>query len=340
LSVVEIENPVVTVLRLIESRLRVVKDDGGLARVLCTQANYDRELLKDYDAQITVSKTADPCLPQKHTLDGKLRRRIYSLRATIITVDKPTPSSDVGRVMRDKVLEQLLLIIPENRNLPYRTIYNFYPLDSTSTTHKAYDAAATSELEPSNTAWAELPNLEYSKLWSSDDLRHSKSASNINELTFMLFRFKVGSKAGETRNEPRKQCLTRIVLSFEGFGTAPMGNGVTFKVWDNVAGTWTNPQSSISETDETTTITLTSNLTNYVNEDGYLFLLAQTIHSSDGNTPAVLHCDFVQATIDVRGVTFCDVHSYRDVDVVDVKPFLFKEEIIIVAWLFESIAIS
>jgi hypothetical protein len=42
----------------------------------------------------------------------------------------------------------------------------------------------------------------------------------------------------------------------------------------------------------------------------------------------------------VRGVTFCDVHSYRDVDVVDVKPFLYKEEIILVAWLFESIAIS
>ena len=82
LSVVEFENPVVTVLRLIESRIRVVKDDGGLANIKCSQANYDRELLKDIDAQITVSKTTDPCLTQKHTLDGKLRRRIYSLRAT------------------------------------------------------------------------------------------------------------------------------------------------------------------------------------------------------------------------------------------------------------------
>ena len=340
MSVAEFENPVVTVLRLIESRLRVVKDDGGLARVLCSQANYDRELLKDYDAQITVSKTADPCQQQKHTLDGKLRRRIYFLRATVTTVDKPVPSSDVGRVVRDKVLEQLLLIIPENRNLPYRTFYNFYPLDSTSATHKAYDAAATSELEPANAVWAELPNAEYAKLWSSDDIRHSKSASNINEHAFMLFRFKIGIKSGEARNEPRKQCLKRVVLSFEGYGTAPMGNGLTFKVWDNVAGTWANPQSSISETDETTTITLTSNLTSYVDEHGYLFLLAQTIHSSDGNTPAVLHCDFVQVTIDVRGITFCDVHSYRDVDVVDVKPFLYKEEVIIVAWLFESVAIS
>jgi hypothetical protein len=336
----EAENPVLTVLRLIESRLRVVRDDEGLASVLCSQANYDRELLKDYDAQITLSKTSEPCQAQKHTLDGKLRRRIYSLRATIVTIDKPSLSADVGRVMRDKVLEQLLLIIPENRNLPYRTIYNFYPIDSTSATHKAYEATATAEIEPSNAIWAELQNEEYSKLWGSDDVRHSKSASGINEHAFMLFRFKIGIKAGENRNEPRKQCLKRIVLSFEGFGTAPMGNGLTFKIWNNAAGTWTNPQSSISETDETTTITLTSNLTNIVNENGYLFLLAQTIHSSDGNTPAVLYCDFVQATIDVRGITFCDVQSYRDVDVVDIKPFLYKEEIQIVAWLFESIAIS
>ena len=336
----ELENPVITVLRLIESRLRVVKDDGGLARVLCSQANYDRELLKDYDAQITVSKTADPCLPQKHTLDGKLRRRIYSLRATITTIDKSTPSSDVGRVMRDKVLEQLLLIVPENRNLPYRTIYNFYPLDSTSATHKAYDAAAMGEVEPSNVVWAELPNMEYSTLWGSDDVRHSKSTNGTGECAFMIFSFKIGSKAGEFRNELRKQCLERVLLAFEGFATAPQGNGVTLKVRDTISGAWSNAQVGSSGTDETVNITLTSNLTNYVDADGFLYLMARTTNPSDGVSPATLYCDFVQATVDVRGITFCDVHSYRDVDVTDVKPFLYKEEIIIVAWLFESIAIS
>jgi hypothetical protein len=336
----ELENPVVTILRLIESRLRVVKDDGGLARVLCSQANYDRELLKDYDAQITISKTTEPCQQQKHTLDGKLRRRIYSLRGTITTTDKPAPNSDVGRVMRDKVLEQLLLIVPENRNLPYRTIYNFYPIDSTSATHKVYDAAATSELEPSNASWTELPSSEYANLWGSDDLRHSKSANGNGEYPFMLFRFKIGSKAGETRNEPRKQCLKRVVLSFEGFGTTPEGNGVILKVWDNLADAWNNSLTGSAGTDETLNLTLTSDLANYVNSDGFLYMLARTTNPSDGVSPAVLYCDFVQATVDVRGVTFCDVHSYRDVDVTDVKPFLFKEEIQIVAWLFESIAIS
>ena len=335
----EVENPVITVLRLIESRIRVVKDDGGLARILCSQANYDRELLKDYDAQITVSKTSEPCQTQKHTLDGKLRRRIYSLRATVTTVDKPS-SSDVGRVMRDKVLERFLVIVPENRNLPGRTVYNFYPIDSTSTTHKAYSAASTAEPEPLNAAWAELTNPEYANLWGSDDVRHSKSATGNGEFAFMLFRFKIGAKTGESRNEARKQCLKRVVLAFEGFGLSPTGNGVTLKVWDNLAGAWSNPQTGVSGTDETLTITLTSNLTNYVNDDGFLYLMARTTNPSNGVSPASLYCDFVQATVDVRGITFCDVHSYRDVDVTDVKPFLYKEEIVIVAWLFESVAIS
>jgi len=336
----EVENPVITVLRLIESRIRVVKDDGGLARVLCSQANYDRELLKDIDAQITISKTSEPCQQQKHTLDGKLRRRIYSLRATITAVDKPSPNADVGRVLRDKVLEQLLLIIPENRNLPNRTVFYYYPLYDTSTTHKAYDATAEGEPQPTSVFWSELDNSEYPKLWASDDNRHSISASAQNMVAFMLFRFKIGAKTGEARNEPRKQCLKRVVLSFEGFGLSPLGNGVTLKVWDDAAGVWSNAQSGVSDTDETLTVTLTSNLTNYVNDDGFLYLLARTTNPSDGVSPAVLSCDFVQATVDVHGITFCDVHSYRDVDVVDVKPFLYKEEITIVAWLFESIATS
>jgi hypothetical protein len=129
-------------------------------------------------------------------------------------------------------------------------------------------------------------------------------------------------------------------LAFEGFGLAPSGNGVTIKVWDNTSGAWGNSQSGSSATDETLSINLTENLTNYVDADGYLCLMAKTTNPSDGVSPAVLYCDFVQATVDVRGITFCDIQSYRDVDVVDVKPFLYKEEIVIVAWLFESIAIS
>lgn len=340
MSVAEFENPVTTVLRLIESRLRVIKDDGGLARISCSQAHFDRELLKDYDAQITISKTADSCLAQKHSLDGKLRRRIYSLRATIVAVDKSIPGAEAGRVIRDKTLEQILLIIPENRNLPYRTTYNFYPLDATSVSHKAYSAAAVSELAPSNTGWVELANDDYENLWNSNNLSFSTTATGSNEFAMVLFRFKVGAKVGEARNEPREQCLKRLVLLFEGYGLGPGGNGVTFKVWDHVAAGWSEVAVGYAGSDETLIHTLTSNLTDYVDSNGYLYILTRTTNPSNGVTPATLSCDFVQTTIDVRGITFCDIHSYKDIDVTDVKPSIYKEEIILTAWLFEAVAVS
>lgn len=336
----ETENPVITVLRLIESHLRVVKDDGGLATVLCSQANYNRELLKDYDAQITVSKTTAPCQHQKHTLDGKLRRRIYSIRATVTTVDKSTVNAENGRVMRDKVIEQLLLIIPQNRNIPNRTLFHYYPLYDNSITQKVYDTTAEQEPKPTSTNWIELTNTKYPKLWTSDDNRHTTTTTKTNEHPFMLFRFKISPKTEDPRNEPRKQCLKQVKLSFEGHGTAPAGNGVTLQVWDNAADAWNNPVSGNEATDQTLTITLTSNLPNYVNDDGYLYLMAKTTNPSNEVSPATLHCDTVQAVIDVRGITFCDIQSYRDVDIVDVKPFLYNGEIQIVAWLFESIATS
>jgi hypothetical protein len=339
LSAAEFEDPIVTVLRLIESRIRVVRDDSGLASILCSQEHPDRELLKNYDAAITVGQ-ASPCTQEKHSLDGKLRRRIYTLKATVTTFDRSAVGSDAGKVMRKKALEQILIIIRENRNQPYTTYYNFYPLGALSNTHNAYDAVAAGELAPSDASWANLSDAEYSNLWGSDDLRHSKSASVNGKYPLMLFAFKVGVKAGEQRNEPRKQCLSRVVLAFEGYGTAPSGNGVTLKVWDNLAQAWSNPQTGLAATDETIVLTLSQDLINYVDANGYLYLLARTTSPSNGATPAILNCDFVQATVTVKGVTFCDIRSHQDINVVDVKPFLFKEEIIIVAWLFESIAFS
>jgi hypothetical protein len=335
----EFEDPIVTVLRLIESRIRVVRDDSGLASILCSQEHPDRELLKNYDTAITVSQ-ASPCTDQKHTVDGKLRRRIYTLKATVTTFDRAAAGSDAGKVIRKKTLEQILSIVRENRNQPYTTYYNFYPLGALSSTHKAFDASAAGELSPSDASWVNLSDAQYSNLWGSDDLRHSKSTNVNGQYPLMLFAFKIGVKAGETRNEPRTQCLSRAGLAFEGYGTAPASNGVKLKVWDNSTQAWGNPQTGSAATDETLTLTLTQNLTNYVDANGYLYLLARTTNPSNGISPAALNCDFVQATATVKGVTFCDIRSHQDIDVVDVKPFLFKEEIIIVAWLFESIAFS
>lgn len=324
----ELEDPVVTLLRLISSRIQVTKDTGSAASILATKEAYDRELLKEYDAQITLG--LDSSQDQKLELAGRLRRRNIILRCNIYATDRAAPGSDPGKTMRDKVVAQINAIIRENRNLPYQTVYNFNGLGYPSgDPHKAYAAGAATELTPSSTSWTELTNLEHQKLWSSDDQRHSKSHNVSNEYALMLFRFKMGA---------REQCIKKIVLSFEGYGTAPGGNGTSIKIWNHVAAAWQQAQSGTGGADETLTITISSTWTDFIDSSGYVWLLAKTTNPSDGATPAVLYCDFVQCTIQVYGITFADVVSYRHIDVTEVKPYLFRTEFLLKGWLFETIS--
>jgi hypothetical protein len=324
----ELEDPVTTLLRLISTRIRVTKDNGSLASLLCTIENYDRELLTQYDGQITLG--LDSSIDQKLELAGRLRRRYMVFRCNLWTVNKTAPGSDTGKVMRDKITAQINAIIRENRNLPYQTVYNFSGLGYPSgDPHKAFDAAASTELVPSSVSWTELSTLNYQKIWNSDDIRHSKSTTVNGQYGLMLFRFKLGA---------REQCVKKIVLNFEGYGTAPAGNGTTVKVWNHVAGAWQQAQTGSGSGDETITITLSASWTDFIDASGYVWLLARTTNPSDGATPAVLYCDFVQCTIQVYGLSHVDVVSYRNFDVTEVKQYLCRTEFLLKGWLFESIS--
>jgi hypothetical protein len=329
----ELEDPVATLLRLITTRIRVTKDNGDAAKILITEQALDREiLLKEYDAQITLALDPNSGVQdQKLNLSGSLRRQLYLFRCTSHSIDKVgTPGADLGRVMRNKVAAQIKAIIRENRTLPYQTAYNFAGLGYPSgDPHKAFAAGATSELAPSSASWAEFTNVQYQGIWYSDDVRHSKSVSVNGQYGLMLFRFKLG---------PRENCVKKIVLSFEGYSTAPAGNGITVKVWNHVASAWQQAQTGTGSSDETITITLSADWPNFIDGAGYVWLLTRTTNPSNGTTPAVLYCDFVQLTIQVYGITYCDVVSYRNIDVTDVKPYLYRCEFLLKGWLFENIS--
>jgi hypothetical protein len=329
----ELEDPVTTLLRLINTRIRVTKDNGSLAKILASEAALDRELLlKEYDAQITLF--IDPILAvqdKKLNLAGSLRQQIYIFGCSVHTIDKPTvPGSDLGKVMRNKVTAQLKAVIRENRTLPYQTAYNFVGLGYPSgDPHKALSAAAASELAPSSASWAELSALEYQSVWYSDDVWYSKSAMVNDQYASMLFKFKIGSRA---------QCVKKLVLAFEGYGTAPAGNGVTVKLWNHTLAAWQQTQTGNGSEDETLTITISAGWTDFMDSQGYVYFLARTTNPSNGVTPAVLFCDYAQISVQVLGITFCDVVSYKPIDITDVKPFLFKEELVLKGWSFEFIS--
>jgi hypothetical protein len=313
----EVENPVDTVVRLLSKNMWVVKEDGSLASIIASKEWYDRELFKNYDGQITVGLAESR--DTKIDMSGKLRRRVGSLRVNVWSQDILT---------RQKMVEEVNRIVRQNRNKPNETLYYFRGIGQATETHKAYHAGSAEELTPQHASWTELTNVEYEKIWYSDDNRHSKSHNVNSEYALMLFRFKIDS---------REKTVKKTVLAFEGYGTSPAGNGVTIKVWNHVAQAWQNAQSGTSGADETISITLTSGLTDYIDDSGYVWLLARTTNPSDGTTPAILYCDYACCTVTVNGITYLDIVSYRDADRVDVKPFIFRTEFTLKSWSFEDV---
>jgi hypothetical protein len=313
----ELENPVDTVVRLLSKNMRLVKEDGSLASIFVSSEWWNRELFKNCDGQITVGLAENR--DEKIEMSGRIRRRLGSLRVNIWTNDK---------LMRSKIVEEVNRIVRQNRSKPNEARYDFVSVGQTTGTHKAYDSSSATELTPQHTSWTELTNTEYEKIWYSDDQRHIKSHNVNGENALTLFRFKV---------ESREQTVKKIVLAFEGYGTAPNGNGVTIEVWNHVANAWQNPQSGTGGADETVAITLTSNLTDYIDDDGFIWLLAKTTNPSDGATPAILYCDYASCTVTVNGITYLNVVSFRDVDEIRVRPFIFRTEFTLKSWFFEDI---
>ncbi len=316
----EIENPVDTVVRLLSKNMHVVMEDGGSANIQVSREWVDRELFKNCDGYITVGLAET--LDAKIEMSGRIRQHIATLRVSIWSQDPLT---------RQKMVQEVNRIVHQNRTRPNITEYNFVGLGwLEGDQHKAFQTGATNEPAPNAAGWTELTAEEYSKIWYSDDTRHSKSTSVNGEYALMLFRFKI---------ESRKNTINNVVLRFEGYGMAPSGNGVTIKVWNNAAQEWQNAQNGTGGVDEMLAVTLASDLADYIDDYGYAWLLARTIHPSDGASPATLHCDYVSCTVTVNGITYLDVVSFRDSDRVDVKPFIYRTEFTLKSRVFEDIGV-
>ncbi|MEM2971517.1 MAG: hypothetical protein QW270_03745 [Candidatus Bathyarchaeia archaeon] len=314
----EAEDPVTTVVRLLSKNMRVIREDGGLAKIYVSREWYDRELFKNYEGQITVglAETADT----KVEMTGRIRRHVSTLRVGVWSQDMLT---------RNKMVWEVNRIVHQNRTRPNITEYNFVGLGwPEGDPHKAFHAGASSEPVPGAAGWTELTAEQYQKIWYSEDQRYSKSTNVNGEYALMLFRFKI---------ESRENTVKQIVLKFEGYGTAPGGNGVTIKVWNHAAQQWQNAQTGTGGTDETLSITLTENIANYIDDNGYCWLLARTTYSSDGSIAAVIYCDFCSCIVTVNGITYLDVISFRDSDRVDVKPFIYHTEFQLKSWSFEDV---
>jgi len=323
---VEIEDPITTLVRLLDKNIQLVKDDGSLADIRVTTEWYDRELLKNVDGQVTVGLNHSE--DQKLGFSATLRRRVGYARVKIWVIDK---HGSAGKQIRNKLRQEVNRVVREKRTKPNETNYNYSGVGAGSVTHKAYYAESASELAPDAQEWTEFSAVDYEKLWQSDDSRFSISQSEVGEYSLLLFRIKV---------ESNEKTVKKIVLKFEGYGTAPAGNGVTVKAWNSEASAWQNTQTGTGGGDEDIIITVESSLTDFIDSDGYVYLLARTTNVSDGVSPAVIYCDYADCLVTVEGITYVDMISYRDVDEVRVKPYIWRTEFTVKTWLFENVTVT
>jgi len=321
----EVEDAAVTLLRLLRNEMRVAKDDGSLARVSVTSEWQNSEAFKGCDGQVTVGLAE--CTDQKVDLSGKTRRRTSFLRVNVWATEQ-AGANEAGRVIRDKIVEEVNRVVRQNRSKPHETLYDFLK-GAASQMHRAY--SGSSEVSPYHSSWETLSSEHIQQLWYSDDNRYEVRRSENGAFAALLFRFKL---------ESRESVVKKLFLSFEGYGAAPAGNGVAVKVWNHEAGTWQHMQvGGAAGTDETLTLALTADLPSYIDSDGCVWLLARTLYASDGAAPALLFCDYVSCLVVVNGISYCDVVGYRALDRVDVKPFIYRTEITVKSWFIEKLGV-
>jgi hypothetical protein len=302
--------------------MHVVLGSGSLAQVTVASEFPSSDALKSGDGQVTVG-LAD-CSDQKLELTGKIRRRTATLRVNAWATDA-AGAVECGRSLRGKIVEEVSRVIHQNRVNPNQTTYTF--VNQTAGVGGCRAFSGSIEAAPTE-EWTELSSSDYAKLWYSDDCRVQISRSASGELAVLLFGFKV---------ESRPDTVTEAVFCFEGYGWAADGNGVAVKAWNNIAEEWQCAAGNTAESDQTLTLTLNSDLAEFIDADGYLWFLAETAGTSDGETAAVLSCDHLSCNVTVRGITYCDIAGYRNLDRLDLKPPIYRTEFAVKSWFIENI---
>jgi len=309
------ENPVETVMRLLEKNIEVRKDDGSRAAIYVGKEWYDRELFTNYDGQITVDLAESR--ETKLEISGHLRRRLGTLRVNVWAAE---------RLMRDKIVEEVIRVVREHCTNPCDVAYDF-KYATRGGDSRAYEAIG-GEPAPTSGEWAELSNVDYEKIWASDDVRLYKSHRVAGEYPCFMFKFKI---------ENKREVVKKIVLLYEGYGLAYAGNGITIKAWNHVAEAWQLTATGTWLQDQEVKITIEENISDFIDDDGYVYLFARTTNPGTDTNSAALYCDYVSCALTVDGITFLDVDFYRSADRVDVKPFIFCKEFRLKSWLFERV---
>ncbi len=319
----QIEDTAVTIERLLRKQMYLVMDNGALGSVIVSDEFPNNDALKAGEGQVTVNlaESAD----QKLNLMGNIRCQISALRVNVWTTDN-SAATETGKSLRNKIATEVNRIILQNRNKLNETTYDFYGFTADGQASKAY--SGTIEAPPIAT-WTELSSLDYQSLWSSDNNRYQITRTMSGDYAVLLLGFKV---------ESRRETVLKVILTLEGYGNSPMGYGVTVKAWNSSEDAWQNDQSYDGDSsDHTFKITIANNVTDFIDDSNYVWLLARTTNPSDGTSSSTLVCDYASCAVTVNGATYCDITNRRNIDRIDIKPPIYRTEFTVKTSLIEKI---
>jgi hypothetical protein len=206
------EPPDTTLIRLLKTNLRIVKNNGALANVEVSGEYVDAEALRGFDGQVTVA-LADS-VDQKLELSGKMRRCAATLRVNVWATGQ-AGSGESAKALQAKIVAEVNRVIREKRMYPNETIYSFYGLGAASETHQAY--SGSEDTAPDAEEWQELTSTDYAKLWTADNDCYAVSHSGSGQAAALLLRFKVASEASVAK---------KIACTFVGYGTGPLATAL------------------------------------------------------------------------------------------------------------------
>jgi hypothetical protein len=140
-----IEDPAVTIERLLRRKMRVVLDNGALASVEVSSEFPSNDALRVGSGQVTVG-LADSSY-QMLDLSGRICQRTSVLRVNAWSTDISS-AAETGKSLRNKIAAEINKTIVENRCNPNVTLYDFWGLSVGNRTCRALSGEAESAPMP------------------------------------------------------------------------------------------------------------------------------------------------------------------------------------------------
>jgi hypothetical protein len=214
------------------------------------------------------------------------------------------PTGAVTPAMRNNVVSKV--------RMDYKT-----PVAKTSqriydTPHKAFTQRGATFPAPGAAATAgpfELATAEYAKITSQDSTSSSYGSGQTNgEYGQHLFSFNLleiarrsiagasGWGVAELRDNAKY-----FSASWVGYGTRPGGNGAAQKLWTPSTTTWYALGSNTSTSPTTVSGVWTASTVSYIDDAGFVHLLATTDVASDGVAYSIIYTDYVYLDVEIAG---------------------------------------